>query len=213
MYISRIDIRNFRNFNHLELDLCENAVIVGENKIGKSNLIYALRLVLDPRLSDSERHLRLEDFWDGLSRPLSKDDCIQISVDIADYENNEGLMAVLAEHLIQAEPMVSRLTYLYRPKPSLNENPKKEADYEFLVYGGGRPENQIGYETRRWLPLSVLPALRDAEDDLGSWTHSPLAPLLRAVSGSITQETLEQAAEEVTKATKKVADVNEIKNL
>ena len=213
MYISRIDIRNFRNFNHLELDLCENAVIVGENKIGKSNLIYALRLVLDPRLSDSERHLRLEDFWDGLSRPLSKDDCIQISVDIADYENNEGLMAVLAEHLIQAEPMVSRLTYLYRPKPSLNENPKKEADYEFLVYGGGRPENQIGYETRRWLPLSVLPALRDAEDDLGSWTHSPLAPLLRAVSGSITQETLEQAAEEVTKATKKVADINEIKNL
>jgi putative ATP-dependent endonuclease of OLD family len=213
MYISRIDIKNFRNFCHLELDLCENAVIVGENKIGKSNLIFALRLVLDPRLSDSERHLRVEDFWDGLTRPLSKDDCIQISVDIADYENDEGLMAVLAEHLVQAEPMVSRLTYLYRPKPGLEADPKKEADYEFVVYGGARPENQIGYETRKWLPLSVLPALRNAEDDLASWGHSPLAPLLRAVSGSITQETLKQAAEEVTKATKRVADINEIKTL
>ncbi len=197
MYINRIDIKNFRNFCHLELDLCENAVIVGENKIGKSNLIFALRLVLDPRLSDSERQLRLEDFWDGLPRPLTKGDCIQISVDIADYENDEGLMAVLAEHLIQAEPMISRLTYLYRPKPGSEEDPKKEADYEFLVYGGDRPENQIGYETRKWLPLSVLPALRNAEDDLANWNHSPLAPLLRAVSGSISQETLEQAAEEV----------------
>jgi putative ATP-dependent endonuclease of the OLD family len=213
MFISRIYIKNFRNFSDFELDLGENAVIVGENKIGKSNLIFALRLVLDPRLSDNDRQLRLEDFWDGLPRPLQKDDCIQISVDIADFEDDEGLMAILAEHLIQAEPMISRLTYLYRPKPGLENKPTKEADYEFLVFGADRPENQFGYETRKWMPLSVLPALRNAEDDLASWSHSPLAPLLRAVSGTITQETLEQAADEVTKATRKVAEIGEIKAL
>src|SRR5581483_10906224 len=213
MHINRIEIINFRNFQHLELHLSENAVIVGENKIGKSSLIYALRLVLDPRLPDSERQLRLDDFWDGLPRPLTKDDCIQISVDITDYENDEGLMAILAEHLVQAEPMISRLTYLYRPKPSLEGDPKKEADYEFLVYGGDRPENHIGYETRKWMPLSVLPALRNAEDDLASWSHSPLAPLLRAVTANIKRETLEQAAVEVTSATKKVAEIDEIKAL
>ena len=44
MRISRIHITNFRNFRVLTLDLAGNAVIVGENKIGKTNLLYALRL-------------------------------------------------------------------------------------------------------------------------------------------------------------------------
>lgn len=213
VYISRIEIDNFRNFNKLRLDLNGNTVIVGENKIGKTNLVHALRLVLDPRLSETERQLRIEDFWDGIPRPLDEKAFIRISIDITDFENNEGLMAILAEHLVQAEPMISRLTYLFRPKPSLKEAPKKESDFEFIVYGGDRPENQIGYETRRWIPLSLLPALRNAEDDLASWSHSPLAPLLRAVIANINRETLEGAALEVTKSTEKVADIAEIKSL
>ena len=35
MYISRIQIKNFRNFHDFDVQLGENAVIVGENKIGK----------------------------------------------------------------------------------------------------------------------------------------------------------------------------------
>lgn len=213
MYISRIEIDNFRNFHELRLDLCGNTVIVGENKIGKTNLLYALRLILDPRLPETERQLRLEDFWDGLPRPLDEKAFIRISIDIADFENDESLMAILAEHLVQAEPMISKLTYLFRPKSSLKEAPKKESDFEFIVYGGNRPENQIGYETRKWIPLSLLPALRNAEDDLASWSHSPLAPLLRAVIANIKRETLEEAALEVTKSTGKVADIAEIKSL
>ena len=48
MYISRVQIRNFRNFHNLDVSLGQHAVIVGENKIGKSNFIFALRLILDP---------------------------------------------------------------------------------------------------------------------------------------------------------------------
>jgi recombinational DNA repair ATPase RecF len=51
MRISRIQISNFRNFKSLDVALSEHAVIVGENKIGKTNLVYALRLLLDPTLS------------------------------------------------------------------------------------------------------------------------------------------------------------------
>lgn len=213
MYISHVEIKNFRNFEHFELDLYENTVIVGENKIGKSNFMYALRLVLDPGLSERDRQLRLEDFWDGLPRPLKEDDYIQIAVDITDFEEDENLLAFLAEHLIQPDPMVSRITYLYRPKLGLSGPPKKETDYEFIVYGGDRIENQVGYETRRWIPLSLLPALRNAEEDMTSWSRSPLAPLLRAVSANINRETLEKAAGEVTSATQKVADIDEIKLL
>jgi len=62
MRISRIAITNFRNFANLDVRFGEHAVIVGENKIGKSNLLYALRLILDPSLPDSSRKLREEDF-------------------------------------------------------------------------------------------------------------------------------------------------------
>lgn len=55
MRISRITIKNFRNFSDLDITLGEHAVIVGENKIGKSNLLYALRLILDPSLSAAVR--------------------------------------------------------------------------------------------------------------------------------------------------------------
>jgi putative ATP-dependent endonuclease of OLD family len=73
MHISRIRIQNFRNFRDLDVALGEDAVIVGENKIGKSNLLHALRLILDPSMPDSARQLREEDFWDELPRPLGKD--------------------------------------------------------------------------------------------------------------------------------------------
>jgi len=151
MRMSRIQIDNFRNFAKIDIKLGENAVIVGENKIGKSNFLYALRLILDPSLPDSARNLREEDFWDGLSRPLGKSDRIVISVDIADFEDNENQLAVLAEHLVEPEPMVSRLTYEWRPKPG-EEYPKKDSDYEFVIYGGGRPENFVSYQVRQRLP-------------------------------------------------------------
>ena len=46
--MSRIKIANFANFSVLEVSTDESLVIVGENKVGKSNLVFALQLILDP---------------------------------------------------------------------------------------------------------------------------------------------------------------------
>ena len=64
MHISRIQIANFRNFERFEVKLgpALNA-IVGENGVGKSNLLYGLRLVLDSDLSSSARRLDEDDFF------------------------------------------------------------------------------------------------------------------------------------------------------
>src|SRR5258708_3375586 len=123
MRISRVQISNFRNFKSLDVPLSEHAVIVGENKIGKSNFLYALRLVLDPTLPDVARQLRDEDFWDGLDRPLALEEKITIAVDLSDYEDNEDLLAILAEHVVSTEPMVSRLTYEFGVSAGVEEAP------------------------------------------------------------------------------------------
>jgi putative ATP-dependent endonuclease of the OLD family len=44
----------------------DSLVLVGENKVGKSNFIRALQLILDPGLSERDRQLTLDQFWDGL---------------------------------------------------------------------------------------------------------------------------------------------------
>lgn len=213
MRISRIYIKNFRNFAKLDVGLGEHAVVVGENKIGKSNLLFALRLVLDPSLPDSTRKLREEDFWDGLERPFGPDQCITISVDLTDFEDNENQLAILAEHLVEPEPMVARLTYVYQPLLGLEHGPKKDADYEFFVYGGDRPENRLSYEVRRRLPMELMPALRDCEGDLARWTRSPLRPLLDKAAGEISREELEELAKSVDESTEAVAKVDQVKSV
>jgi len=213
MRISRINITNFRNFRALDLELAGNAVIVGENKIGKTNLLHALRLVLDPSLSDSARQLKNEDFWDGLPRPLTRAEAITIAVDLTDFEGNEDQVALLAEHLVHPEPMTARLTYRLQPLEALEGDPAKESDYEVLSYGGDRPDNHYGFEIRRGLPMDLLPALRDAEGDLANWRRSPLRPLLDAVAGHIDRNHLAELAASITVATRTVADIPEVEAL
>lgn len=210
MHLSRITIKNFRNFKHLHVQLGQHAVVLGENKVGKTNLLFALRMILDPTLPDSARRLRLDDFWDGLPRPLKADDAIEISVEFSDFEGSEELLAVLADHLIQPSPMVAKVTYRFQPIAGIDRAPRSEADYEFVLFGGDRPENSVGYELRRWMPMDLFPALRDAESDLARWTRSPLRPLLDRAARTIDEEELEEIAEEVHATTSRIAGLPQL---
>jgi putative ATP-dependent endonuclease of OLD family len=213
MRISRIKIKNFRNFKGLDVALGDHAVILGENKVGKTNLLFALRLILDPSLPDSVRQLRLDDFWDGLQRPLKEDDVIEISLEFRDFESNENLLAVLADSLVLPEPMVARITYRFQPRSGLEDAPRSEADYEFIVFGGERVENAIGYDMRRWMPMDLFPALRDAEADLARWTRSPFRPLLDRAAAKIDEAALKDIANEVQETTEKIANLPELSNI
>ncbi|EFU40904.1 hypothetical protein PVOR_18699 [Paenibacillus vortex V453] len=62
MHISNIKIKGFRNFNEANVNLKQKSLIIGSNDIGKSNLIYALRLLLDKKISDSDLELKDSDF-------------------------------------------------------------------------------------------------------------------------------------------------------
>lgn len=57
MNISHVNIKGFRNFSNVEFDLSSNTLIVGGNDTGKSNLLYALRILFDPSLSSRDLEL------------------------------------------------------------------------------------------------------------------------------------------------------------
>lgn len=212
MQISRIAITNFRNFRNLDINLGEHAVIVGENKIGKSNLIYALRLILDPSLPDSARQLRREDFWDGIEN-IGRDDEIRIVVELKDFEDDDDQLAVLGGFLSSHDPMIARLTYVFQPLPALEREPSRDADYHFFVFGGSREESRISSEVRRRLPLEVLPALRDPESALASRSRSPLSALLDQAISRIDDERRQELATTISEATDAIGETEEISNL
>lgn len=213
MRLSHLTIKNFRNFHDLDVDLGTDLVVVGENKVGKTNLLHALRLLLDPSLPDSARQLREEDFWDGLPRPLTSEDRITISVDIVDFEENEDQFATLGDHLAEKDPITARLTYVFQKASDVEGEPTRESDYEFMCYGGSRQENSFGYDVRSRIPLALLPALRDAENDIANWRKSPLRPLLDRATAKIDRSQLEKVADAVATAGAELAAITEIKHV
>jgi putative ATP-dependent endonuclease of OLD family len=145
MHLSRIRISNFRNFSELDVELRGNVVVVGENRVGKSNLLYALRLIFDPSLPDSSRQLTLSDFWDGLETP-DEDDKIIISVEIKDFEDDLDVLAVLTDFRLNDDADTVRLTYEFRPRADLEGDPASDDDYDFICYGGEDEAKEFGHE-------------------------------------------------------------------
>ena len=198
--ISRVRISNFANFSTLDVYTGDSIVVVGENKVGKSNSIRALQLLLDPGLSERDRQLGLEHFWDGLgSEKLGE--TIEISVELTDFTDDPRLLAHLGDCVVDAgPPMVARLTYRFQPKANLGRDPESLADYEYIIFGGDDPDMSVGSSLRRMLPLDVQVALRDAEKDLASWRNSPLRPLIEQLATSLDDDAREEIQELVSDA-------------
>lgn len=210
MRISRVRLINFANFSDIDVETGDSIVIVGENKVGKSNFIRALQLILDPGLSERDRQLGLEHFWDGLGED-KVGETIEISVDLTDFTDDPRLMAHLNDCVIDpGPPMVARLTYRFQPKAGLGRDPESLKDYEYIVFGGSDPDMRIGGGLRRMLPMDVQGALRDAEKDLASWRSSPLRPLIEDLATSLDDEAREEIQNQVDEAQRELASHEEV---
>jgi putative ATP-dependent endonuclease of the OLD family len=209
MHLSRIKVLNFRNFAALDVELAGNLVVVGENRVGKTNLLYALRLIFDPSLPDSARQLGLSDFWDGLD-PTSSDSKITVLVEIRDFEDDEDVLSVLTDYRLNDDPETVRLTYEFRPRADLEGEPANDDDYEFVCFGGESETKRFGHELRRRITMDLLPALRDAEGDLAAWRRSPLRPLIEDAFSGIDRDALEEISQAIASATADITDFDEV---
>jgi len=212
MYLSRIKIQNFRNFNDLDVELGGNIVIVGENRVGKSNLLFALRLIFDPSLPDSGRQLGLADFWDGLAA-IDSNITITISVEIKDFESDPDILAVLTDFRLDDDPDTVRLTYQLRAEPGLEGAPASDDDFTFICFGGESETKRFGHDLRRRITMDLLPALRDAEGDLAAWRRSPLRPLIEDAFVAIDAAQLKAIGDKIAAASAAAIEFDEVKSL
>ena len=92
MYISKVKIQTFRNFNDFEVNFNENVnVIIGPNNVGKSNLLKALSIVFD---SNTNKHLGVDDFNKYITFEALKIQPPKITISISiSQSSNENLIS------------------------------------------------------------------------------------------------------------------------
>lgn len=207
MKISRVSIQNFRNFKDCDVESGQNIILVGENKAGKSNFIEALRIILDPSLSESDRQLVGEDFFDGDGSKPFNGDSIRISLQLTDFADVEPpqylALLWLSDGLISHDPQrIAQIDYIYfEDKDNIHEeendgedntqptNSLSEDDYSFKFFAANNPDVTFNSEIRgmrKDIPLYLIKALRDIATDNNIWRRSPLSKLVKLIELPVT---------------------------
>lgn len=215
--LARLKIENFRNLRAIDIALAPGTVVVGGNRTGKSNLLFAVRLVLDPTLSARERLLERTDFSDSPGQgvenadPMREGQCIEVSVELTDIEQEPAVLAALGDALVEGDPMSAKLTYRFAPDEEAHAE-GNSPNYVWTIMGG-EEGNEVRWDVRRFLAHVHLPALRDAEGELARWRRSPLRPLLEKVAEATNPADLEDVSAAVREANEKIGELSAVKEL
>lgn len=177
MHLSKVEIRNFRSFESLTMELQGGLnVLVGRNNTGKTNLLNAIRHALGPSASRGESlWLERDDFYrataaaspatsmsvtltfSGLSEQQRSQFFEIVDFDLADLATSKAIVRFTAEWPAHKKQAAIRRT----GGPASDEPPEVPA------------------AILESLPITFLPALRDAEAALAPGYRSRLALLLR----------------------------------
>lgn len=123
MYISKISIRNYRNFLNANFTFEKGInTIIGENGSGKTNFFRAIRLILDDNLYRYAYHLEETDFNRGLGE--WKGHWIIIGIEFSELSDDEAIQALFIHGACNIEnDTVDKATYnlFFRPKAEIRK--------------------------------------------------------------------------------------------
>lgn len=208
LYISRVIIKNYRNFKYIDAKLDHKQIIIGENNIGKTNFLRALQLILDPSLSDDDRYLEESDFYNGIEDPMGNGEIIEIKIYISNYIHNKNILAQFSDATVR-EDGEEKLLITYKYFPVIQED--GQAKYEYIIFKGNNEQNRFIYSDRRYLNLKVIKALRDVEVEMKNTKASPINKILKTYS--IDNEELNEIAKKIEDSGSQVLDLDEVRDL
>jgi putative ATP-dependent endonuclease of OLD family len=208
MYISKLEIQNYKSFLNFDIKYNKGlSVIIGENNIGKSNMLDAMALIFISNNGWKRRHLTQDDFNNELN-VQGVWPSIKVEVTLSEI-TTEDEMALTYKWLTK-EAGQAKLTYIFRPKGSCKKNPpsvltsirdlKLPIDqYEWVIFGGEKETNDIfDHQMLQRFNLENVGALRDATTEL-SKTSSKLYRIISSY---------EQDEKNKDEVIKKVQDLN-----
>ena len=181
LYISRVKIKNYRNFKNVDVRLQHKQIIIGENNVGKTNFIRALQLIFDSSFSDDDRNLQESDFNNTLENPMDNGEEIRIDAYISDYLDNKNIVAALSDATyVEDNKEYLLITYRFYKHQDSRGNYR----YIYKVYMGNKEDNLFTQYERKYLNLKVIKALRDVESEIKNAKRSPINKALENYSFS-----------------------------
>lgn len=192
MRVSKVVIKNYRNFKSFDIDLKEFTLVIGENNIGKTNFLTALGLIFSQDISFyKKRTLEIDDInFEAINdfkadvlnpaKPLSEIRIVNVKIEVylTDFIGNSKQEAVVADWLIDESLSIAKLTYHFSLREDLTQwvtdirvkgipnvdFPIKK--YDYIVFGGLDETKQVDYYFLKMLKFEFLDALRDAKTQL-----------------------------------------------
>ncbi|MBG9329243.1 AAA family ATPase [Corynebacterium belfantii] len=182
IWLSHLTIRNFRSCKETEVKFQPGVtLLVGENNAGKSNIVDAIRLGLDPLSGRATRYFETEDLTEGATDPIDIDLEFKDATDFQKALFINGL--VLESGTIQYQT-----SYL----PPTQEIPRGKR-----VRTAGKPRGaDSDFEARAKINCVYVEPLRDAKYQLASGNGRRLGTILNALLSEQEKRDFEQDAKD-----------------
>jgi putative ATP-dependent endonuclease of OLD family len=144
MYISQLHIKNYRNFLDFKINLRPLTLIIGENNVGKSNLLDSIGLIFSQDVSFfKKRQLEVADFNYNIIRDFKKSildasidadkidfPTIEVVATLKDWDEDQE--AVVADWFSNKECTEAKLRYVFEPTSKFNKAEEIEAQRKFI---------------------------------------------------------------------------------
>lgn len=186
MRIEKIHIKGFRNFHDEEVTFQSKTLIIGANDVGKTNLIYALRLLFDKAISERDLDLSDSDYnaYSGTSQ-------IEITVTITDVVE-ECLLSVFGG-------AVKDGTLLIRYTNS------KNGSYQLFV--GFSEDTLAEITTRQYIRRLNMQCVDTNRDLIGFLKHERVQ-MLQLAKEKLSEEAAIEDAHKATEIQEKLDSIN-----
>lgn len=205
MYISKLEIKNFRSFDEKGISISLNDkinVLVGENNVGKTTIIDALRLVTNSFQYKRDIYIKKEDFHiDEFGRQAN-----QITIKIRFSGLSEEQQAAFYELLDENDLTSAILCICY-----FLQKDKKGNDKTVEKIGKNEDLTPIDRETLENINVLYLPALRDVDTSLKPSQKSLLSEILKKVV--VNDQEKQDLIQELMKANKEIIKNKNIQSI
>ncbi len=191
MKIDKVTLKGFRNYKDATINFNNNTLIIGENDVGKTNLIYALRLMLDRSLSEMDIEPSELDFHvkDGV---LSEE--LEITIRFLDIKE-EAALAILKEHVSDDGECVFKYTAS-----------KENLDYK--LYLGQNETDLSEIQSRYYLKYINLKYI-SSQRDLNKFISKEKKQLLKISKTKINEEQEKLDRENLLKISKQLVELDD----
>jgi putative ATP-dependent endonuclease of the OLD family len=213
MHLSIVEIKNFRSFETLRVDLQSGLnVLVGRNNTGKTNLLQAIRHAVGPSASRGDAlWLERDDFYKASATDTTER---TITITLTFTGMTDAQRAYFFEIVDFDLADLKKSRAIIRFEASWPKG-KRQASIKRTGGPTATESPEVPSKLLESLPITFLPALRNAEASLAPGYHSRLARLLGELAtrkGGTTEEDIKKIYEDANQELERHPLIGETKS-